>query len=168
MNFKQKRQKMRKRFEQQLRIGQISIQDADIDLKSRDYYVALMRALKEIFISPEYNKEIFRVLEEKILLGKKATGRRGMDLWQIFVLAQVRLALNIGYDRLHTMANHDSLLRQVMGIETEFGYEKQKIGYQQILDNISLLDDETVKQINNVILEIGHQVFKKKRRKHCA
>jgi len=81
MNFKQKRQKMRKRFEQQLRIGQISIQDADIDLKSRDYYVALMRALKEIFISPEYNKEIFRVLEEKILLGKKATGRHGMDLW---------------------------------------------------------------------------------------
>ena len=153
---------MRKRFEQQLRIGQISIQDADIDLKSRDYYVALMRALKEIFTTPEYNKEIFRVLEEKILLGKKATGRRGMDLWQIFVLAQVRLALNIGYDRLHTMANHDSLLRQVMGIETEFGYEKQKVAYQQILDNISLLDDETVKKINNVILEIGHQVFKKK------
>jgi hypothetical protein len=153
---------MRKRFEQQLRIGQIAITDADIDLKSRDPYVAMMRAMKEIFITDEHNKKLFSILEDKILRGKKATGRPGMDLWQIFVLAQVRHGLRISYDRLHTMANTDSLLRQIMGIETEFGYEKQKIGYQQILDNVTLLDDKTVEKINEVIYKIGHQVYKKK------
>jgi len=153
---------MRKRFEQQLRIGQIPIQDLEFNLKSRDSYVHLMRALKEIFVSPEYNQEIFIVLENKILSGKNATGRPGMDLWQIFVLSQVRLGLNISYDRLHTMADNDKMLRTLMGIETEAGFEKKKIEYQQILDNISLLDDETVREINELVVEIGHGIFKKK------
>ncbi len=73
-----------------------------------------MRALKEIFITPEYNEKIFSILENKILFGKESTGRRGMDLWHIFVLAQVRLGLNTNYDRLETMANGDHVLRSVM------------------------------------------------------
>lgn len=153
---------MRKRFEQQLRIGQVPIHDLEFNLKSRDSYVHLMRALKEIFFTPEYNEKLFSVLEENILSGKKATGRPGMDLWQIFVLSQVRLGLNIGYDRLHTMANNDRMLRMLMGIETEIGFERKKFEYQQILDNVSLLDDETVCEINEFIVELGHGVFKKK------
>jgi hypothetical protein len=85
-----------------------------------------------------------------------------MDLWQIFVLAQVRLCLNIGYDRLHYIANYDKLIRQLMGVETEFGYEKKEFGYQNILDNVSLLDDKTVRELNEVIIAFGHSVFKKK------
>jgi hypothetical protein len=56
------------------------------------------------------------------MLGKKQTGRNGLNLWQIFVLAQFRLALNIDYDRLHHIANYDSQLRQLLGIETETGF----------------------------------------------
>jgi len=154
--------KMRKRFEQQLTIGQIAIADAYIHTKSRDPYVSLMRGLKEVFINPDYNEKIFKILEEKILKGKKPTGRRGMDLWQILVLSEVRLGLDISYDRLHIMSIHDSLLRQIMGVETEFGYEKKQFEYQQIVDNAQLLDDETVRKINEVIVEMGHGVFKKK------
>jgi hypothetical protein len=107
---------MRQRFEQQIKLGQIPVSEAEINPKSRDPYMHLMRALKEIFLTPEYNKKIFNILEQKIMAGKKATGRRGMDLWYIFVLAQVRLGLNTNYDRLHTMANSDHLLRGVMGV----------------------------------------------------
>jgi hypothetical protein len=160
--YSKKIRKMRKRFEQQLKIGQIAIADSFIITKSRDSYVSLMRALKEVFINNEYNEKIFNILEEKILKGKKPTGRKGMDLWQIFVLCEVRLGLNISYDRLHSMANYDKLLRQIMGVETEFGYEKQQFEYQQILDNAQLLDDQTVRRINEVIAEMGHEVFKKK------
>ena len=52
---------------------------------------------------------------------KKRTGRKGLTIWQIFVLAQFRLALNIDYDRLHFMVNTNSVLRQLLGIETETG-----------------------------------------------
>jgi IS5 family transposase len=85
-----------------------------------------------------------------------------MDLWQIFVLSQVRLCQNISYDELHHIANYDSLIRQIMGVESGFGYEKYKFGYQNIVDNVSLLDDETVRELNQVIIEFGHEVFKKK------
>ena len=51
-----------------------------------------------------------------ILKNKHKTGRPGMSLWQIFVLSQVRLCLNISYDRLHDLANNHALLRQILGI----------------------------------------------------
>jgi len=85
------------------------------------------------------------------MLGKKQTGRNGLNLWQIFVLAQFRLALNIDYDRLHHMANYDSLLRQLLGNETETGLKKIEIAYQWILDNVQLLDDNTLRKINEII-----------------
>lgn len=153
---------MRKRFEAQLSIGRKKISDIEINIKSRDAVPALVLSLKRIFVTSEYNERIFSILERKILIGKKKTGRKGMDLWQIFVLAQFRLGLRLSYDRLHHMANYDSLLRQLMGIESESGFEKIEIEYQNIIDNVSLLDDKTLEEINKIIVEFGHDVFKKK------
>ena len=153
---------MRKRFEPQLIIGQLPISETPVPLKCRDSLPKLIAALKEIFTNDEWNKKVFTILENKITDNKKKTGRQGMDLWQIFVLAQVRLCLNIGYDRLHYMANYDKLIRQLMGVETEFGYEKKEFEYQNILDNVSLLEHKTVRELNEVIVAFGHNVFKKK------
>jgi len=41
-------------------------------------------------------------------------GREGMTLWEILVLAVCRLTLNSFYDRMHDMANFDSLMRNMM------------------------------------------------------
>ena len=154
---------MRKRFEQQFKLGVKPILKTPVLLKSRDDVPALVMALLKIYDMPKYNRQIFSILEETILKGKKKTGRNGLNLWQIFVLAQFRLALNLDYDRLHYMANSDSTLRQLIGIETETGFERIEIGYQRILDNLHLLDDITLRKINDVIVEFGQgEVFKKK------
>lgn len=153
---------MRKRFEQQLEIGRLLIQDTRISLKCRDSLLELVAALKEIFVNEKYNEKIFSIIENSISAGKKKTGRRGMDLWQIFVLSQVRLCLNTSYDRLHYIANHDKLVRQIMGVEKESHFEQIEFEYQNIYDNVTLLDDETVRKLNDVIVEFGHDVFKKK------
>lgn len=154
---------MRKRFEQQLAMGILLIEDTEIPTEKRiGALPGLYAALKEIYLTPKYNQKVFEILESKILPKNNRTGRKGMNLWQIFVLSQVRLCQNISYDELHYRANFDSLLRQIMGIETDSGYEKQKFGYQRIIDNVSLLDDEAVKKINDIIIEFGHDVFKKK------
>lgn len=153
---------MRKRFEPQLVLGQLPISETPIPLKSRDSLTALVAALKEIFITPEWNEKIFKILEGKILGNKAKTGRPGMDLWQIFVLSQVRLCKDISYDELHDLANHHYMIRHLMGVETDFGYKKIKFEYQNILDNVGLLDDTTVQQLNEVIVGFGHSVFKKK------
>ena len=133
---------MRKKFEQQYKIGVKKIEDTKIDLKCRDSFGKLILSIKKIYTTSEYNKQIFNTLENIIIRPKENTGRPGMNLWQIFVLAQTRLSLNISYDRLHHMANNDKLLRQMLGIESEWGYEDNKLEYQNIIDNVTLLDDE--------------------------
>jgi hypothetical protein len=153
---------MRKRFEQQFVLGQIPIDEVEIPVKGRDSIYELMAGLKKIFITPEYNQRIFEILEAKLNKDKKNTGRPGMDLWQIFVLAQLRLCLNTSYEMLHHLANNDSIVRRIMGVEKDFGYERIEFEYQNIYDNLTLLDDETIRELNTVIVEFGHEVFKKK------
>jgi len=155
---------MRKRFEQQLTLGRLPISETKISTKKRSGALpGLCAALKEIFTTPEWNERVFEILEAKITEGKKRTGRPGMDLWQIFVLSQVRLCRNISYEELYHTANNDHLIRRIMGIESGFGYERYEFEYQNIIDNVSLLDDQTVKELNQIIVEFGHEVFKKKK-----
>lgn len=154
---------MRKRFEQQLGLGQLPIEATYINPKSKNALDELLTALKAIYCDKEYNEHIFRILEGHINSGKKNTGRTGMDLWCIFVLAQVRLCLNLSYDVLHDLANNHHNMRCLMGVEKGFGHERIEFEYQNIYDNVTLLSDEVVWELNKVILDFGQgQVFKKK------
>jgi hypothetical protein len=130
---------MRKRFEQQLQIGQIPISQIEVNSKYRSGFPKLVLALKLLFLTPEYNEKVFSILENKLVKGKKNTGRHGMDLWVLFVLAQTRLCLNTSYDELHRMANEDKMLREIMGVEFDLYYSHEPIEfeYQNILDNVS-------------------------------
>jgi hypothetical protein len=156
---------MRKRFEQQLSIGQLPISETKISSKSKNSLDELLAALKEIYCTEEYNEKIFSLLEKRINGQKKRTGRRGMDLWCIFVLAQVRLCLNTNYNMLQNLADNHRALRQLMGIERSFGYTPEEFSYQNIYDNITMLSDDVIMEINWVVLDFGHKdVFKKKER----
>ena len=151
---------MRQRFEQQLDFRITPISEVQIPTKSRDELPPVLRALQHIFVTPELNETIFKLLEEKICKGKKKTGRKGMDLWHIFVLAVVRQTLDTNWDRLHWIANGDTYIRGIMGVlpvKDEDAFE-----YQTILDNVSLLDDELLLSINNIVVQAGHSLIKKK------
>ncbi|MDR3338592.1 MAG: ISNCY family transposase, partial [Candidatus Symbiothrix sp.] len=153
---------MRKRFEVQLSIGQLQLSELLINPKSKNALEQLIAALKAIYCHPEYNEKLFSVLE-KSLSRKSKKGRPGMNLWVIFVLAQVRMVLNCSYEFLHHLANNDRLLRVLLGVERDFGFERIEYEYQNIYDNVSGLEDEMLKEINEVIVGFGHaQVFKKK------
>lgn len=154
---------MRTRFEQQFSIGHRLIEETPINPKRTGKLEELIAAMKAIYCHPEYNSKIFNILEEHLTKGKKQTGRKGMDLWCIFVLGQVRLCLNTSYEWIHNLANNHLSIRWLMGIETEYGFKRVEFSYQNIYDNVTLLTDEMVKQINAVVLEFGHgEVFKKK------
>jgi len=153
---------MRKKFEVQYALGQETIADLKVNTKCRDAFGKMVLALQKIFVTPEYNSKIFQILEDAIVKDKKKTGRKGMDLWQIFVLGQTRLCMNISKDRLHHMANHDEMLRQILGIAVGFGAIRIEFEYQNIVDNLDLLDEDLLKKLNVAIVEFGHDVFKKK------
>ncbi len=154
---------MRKRFEQQMALGQIPIEETYINPKKKYALDELLAALKGIYCHQEYNNKIFNILEKNINAKTIKAGRTGMNLWCIFVLAQVRLCLNISYGVLHDLANNHRTMRQLMGVEKRFGYEPVEFEYQNIYDNVSMLGDELVAELNEAILEFGHgEVFKKK------
>ncbi|MEJ7912959.1 MAG: hypothetical protein WKF70_07380 [Chitinophagaceae bacterium] len=98
---------MRQRFEQQMSLRTIAIQDIKIPLKSPDELPAVVKALQYIFITAALNEKVFSLLEKKISKDKKKIGRKGMDLWHILVLAVVRHSVNTNWDRLEMMANYD-------------------------------------------------------------
>jgi len=153
---------MRKSFECQLSIGTTPINEVKIPLKTRSHIVALVATLQYIYVTPEWNEKIFSLLTAHILKDKKETGREGMSLWEMFVLAQIRLVDNCSYDEVQHKANHDNLLRGVLGVlPTDFSLGKE-YEYQTIYDNVSLINDELLKEINVLIVEVGHEVFKKK------
>lgn len=155
---------MRQRFEQQMNLRTVAISDVRFPLKSRDELPPVLKALQYIFVTPELNEKVFSLLENKIVADKKKTGRPGMDLWHILVLSVVRHALSTNWDRLEYLANYDELLRRTMGVHATAFVEEDKIefGYQTILDNVQLIDEELLQQINQLIVEAGHSLLKKK------
>ncbi|MCC7238011.1 MAG: hypothetical protein HRU72_11025 [Planctomycetia bacterium] len=46
----------------------------------RDELPPILNALLHIYVTAELNEEIFWILEAKVQVGKKKTGRYGMDL----------------------------------------------------------------------------------------
>ncbi|MGV1080901.1 MAG: ISNCY family transposase [Candidatus Nanopelagicales bacterium] len=155
---------MRQRFEQQMSLRTVAISDVKFPLKSRDELPPVLMALQYIFVTPSLNEKVFELLEKKICKGKKKTGRKGMDLWHILVLAVVRHACGTNWDTLETWANHHELVRRVMGVHATAFIEDEKFefNYQTILDNVSLIDEDLLWQINLLVVEAGHKLLKKK------
>jgi hypothetical protein len=123
----------------------------------------ILAGLQWLWMHPTLKAEIFTLLEAKILAGKKATGRIGMDLWQILVLGVVRLGLDADWDRLEDLANHHTLIRQMLGVPaTPWGEAAKVFGHQTLRDNVARLDDELLGQINACIAAAGREVFAKK------
>ncbi len=151
---------MRKRFQTQLELGQIAIEDVVIPLKSRDELPPILAGLQWIFTTPAVSEEIFALLEKHLVGDKKDTGRPGMDLWHLLVLGVIRLGLDCDYDRLEHVANYDTLVRQLMGVTaTEYG--GRRFHHKTLSENTCRLDEELLAQINHIVVAHGHRELKK-------
>src|SRR2546425_4667124 len=132
---------MRQPFPAQPDLQIIPIEKIELPRKSRDELPPILAGLQWIWTHPTLKAEVFALLEAKILAGKKATGRTGMDLWQILVLGVVRLGLDADWDRMEHLANYDLLVRQMLGVPvTPWGEEAIVFHHQTLRDNVALLD----------------------------
>lgn len=161
---------MRKYFQQQLEFGITPIHMVELNMKSRHRFVRILRGLQYVFETPSINKEVFKILDKKIIGDKKQTGRPGMDLWEILVLGTVKLNLNIDYDMLHDLTNEHNALRGILGIQRSDFRPGRKYSLQSLKDNVRLLDEETIYEISELVVKSGHKLVKsvksvKKKRK---
>jgi hypothetical protein len=154
---------MRQRYSPQPDINIIPIEKIVLPTKSRDELPPLLAGLQWIWTHSCLKAEILGLLEGKILAGKKATGRTGMDLWQILVLGVVRLGLDADWDRLEDLANHHTLIRQMLGVPSlSWGASAKTFAHQTLRDNVALLDEVLLKEINARVAAAGREVFTKK------
>ena len=151
---------MRKRFEIQYEFGCTPVDKIEIPTDSRDELPPVLRALQHIYSTPQLNKPAFDLLEQKATatLKDKRTGRPGMSLWEILVFGAVRLARDIDYDHLHYMVNQDRLIRAFVGL-SDFAGASKIYALQTLKDNLRLIDEETINNINTLVVKEGHRLL---------
>jgi hypothetical protein len=144
----------------QMQMGEVDVSKVRFDLKSRDDIPKILRGLQHLYIDLPLRTQLFSLLETQIAPKiDKRNGRPGMTLWSIFVCGVVRLDLNIDYDRLHELVNQHLTLREMLGHGT---FDRADYHYQTLKDNVSLFTPELLDQINQRVVNSGHDLVKKK------
>jgi len=147
-----------------MKIGETAIANIKFDLRSRDEIPKLLMGLQSIYCNPEVRNQVFEVLTELIPSDvDPKNGRKGMDLWTIFVLGTLRLNCNWNYDKLQEIANNHNKLRQMLGhgiMDADYQY-----ALQTLKDNISLFTPEILDKINRIVIQYGHRIAGKKKMK---
>lgn len=161
---------MRTKFERSPNLFTIPISSARFYKNTRDEAPKLLKGLQAIYMDAELNAEVFSLLSKSINAKQEKlvkSGRKGMGLWEILVIGVMRQGLNTNYDRIHHFANNDVLMRTIMGIESESNLDtnKKKYGLTTIKNNIAMLDEQTIDQINQIVINHGHTLLKKKKRR---
>ncbi len=144
-----------------MKLGEIAISEIKINLRSRDDIPPLLLGLQHIYTNSDLREAVFGILEENILADiDSQNGRPGMDLWTILVLGVLRVNLNWDYDRLEEMANNHKTIRKMLGHGSFSDDYEYKL--QTLKDNVHLLTPEIIEKINQVVIEAGHTLVKKK------
>jgi len=161
---------MRQKFEKSPDLFTIPISVTKFHSNCRDEAPKLLKGLQTIFMDEELNESIFLLLSDRINNKRAAlikSGRTGMGLWEILVLCVMRQGLNANYDRIHYLANSDTIMRSIMGIESEsnLAVDRKQYGLTTIKDNVALLDEQTLNEINAIVVGYGHRLLKKKKKR---
>jgi len=91
------------------------IQGLTLSLRSLDDIPAVLKGLQHIYVTDHLREKVFILLDKTLNpLIKTTVGRPGMALWQVFVLAMLKLGLNCDDDRLQELVNEHRLLRQML------------------------------------------------------
>ena len=144
----------------QMQIGEVDVSKIKFDLKSRDDIPKILRGLQHLYTIPALRTKLFALLEEHIAPKvDKHNGRPGMTLWRIFVCGVVRLDLNADYDRLHELVNQHNTLREMLG---HAQFDEHSYHFQTLKDNESLFTPELLDKINQMVVDGGHVLVKKK------
>lgn len=145
----------------QSRFGQVDISDIKFNPRSRDDIPAVLKGLQHLYVNHDLREKVFALLETSLTSDvRKDTGRPGMELWEVFVLGVLKLGLGCDYDRLQELANQHKTLRQMLG-HSDWGDGRQ-YALQTLIDNVSQLKPEILVEVNQIVVEAGHELLKKK------
>jgi transposase, IS5 family len=138
------------------RLDCLPISDVTLNLDCRDEIIPILRALQHLYGNAPLRRDLLGLVGKDVnSSASRKHGRRGMNYWEIAVLAAVRLGCNLDYDKLQDLAENHRRLRQIMGIG-DWQAEDVDFDWRRIEDNVTKLRPETLKKINDLIVGAGH------------
>ena len=148
---------MRKAIGTQQRLDCTPVERVKLNLECRDEIIPVLRGLQHIYSQPALRDEILQLVGQDVNRETRDDcGREGLDLWQILVLAAVRLGCNLNYDKLQDLAEQHRALRHVMGVGD--WDEDMNFSWRRIRDNVCLLQPATIERISHVVVAAGHRL----------
>ena len=155
---------MRKVEECQFGLGRVPIAEIALDPKSRDDIPAVLKGLQLLY--EQRRAELWALLEAGVCPeSDHRLGRPGMDLWRILVLGVLKQGLDCDFDRLHELANQHRTVRAMLG---HGDFDEHEYQYQTVVDNVSLLTPELLREVNRLVVETGHRIVKKSLAQSCT
>jgi transposase, IS5 family len=140
------------------RLDCLPISEVKLNRNCRDEIIPILRALQHVYGDAPLRRELLALVGKDVNQGtSRKHGRRGMTYWEITVLAAARLGCNLDYDKLQDLAENHRSLRQIMGIGA-WQDEEVDFDWRRIEDNLTKLRPETLKKINELIVESGHEL----------
>ncbi len=148
---------MRARFEPQISLGTVDIEDIELDMTSRHELTPILAALQYLYA--HHRDQLYQILEliEKDVSKGKSTklGCKGMTYWEILVLAVIRLGCDKDYDDLADTATYHSLVQRILQISE---WNPKKYARSTIQENLERLSPEAINTISDIIIKIGHSL----------
>ena len=142
----------------QQRLDCLPISAVKLNLNCRDEIIPILRALQHVYGDASLRQELLSLVGKDVnKTSSRKRGRRGMNYWEITVLAAARLGCNLDYDKLQDLAENHRSLRQIMGIGA-WQAEEVDFDWRRIEDNLIKLRPETLKKISELIVRAGHEL----------
>ena len=147
---------MRISHQPQLQLDVTPIAEVELDLECRDRMIPILRGLQHLYAQPEWREQALNLVADDVMGdADPELGREGLTLWQIFVLASVRLGANFTYDHIQYLAANDRSLRAMMQVGD---WSEERFSWHRIRDNVCLVRPETLEQINQLVVGEGHRL----------
>lgn len=148
---------MRLAFPQE-RLDCLPILEVKLNLGCRDEIIPILRALQHLYGDGQLRRELLGLVGKDVNKTSSCKqGRRGLNYWEITVLAAVRLGCNFDYDKLQDLAENHRSLQRIMGIG-DWQAEEVDFDWRRIRDNLCHIRPETLAKINQLIVAAGHQL----------
>jgi IS5 family transposase len=140
------------------RLDCLPIAEVKLNLNCRDEIIPILRALQRLYQNVPLRQELLRLVGEDVNeTTNRKRGRRGLNYWEVTVLAAVRLGCNLDYDKLQDLAENHRRLQQIMGIG-DWQVEEVDFDWRRIEDNVIKLRPATLKKINDLMVKAGHEL----------
>jgi len=140
------------------RLDRLFIAQVNLNLNCRDEIIPILRALQHLYANVALRDELLELVGQDVnQRTSRRRGRRGLNYWEITVLAAARLGCNLDYDKLQDLAENHRSLRQIMGLGE--GPEEVDFDWRRIEDNVLKLRPQTLQKINALVVKAGHALY---------